>query len=276
MLIPAAKEMLEFIRCLMPAYIVSTSYQQYVCALCDAINFPFENVYCTLLDLDKHEITDDEKTELKQLSREIVQLPALEIPPYAQSLNDFPSRMQKTVKRLDEIFWDQILSMRIGKMLFEVNPIGGREKAAAIKDILLNLKGRPQNVMYVGDSITDVSAFKLVRDAGGLTVSFNGNAYAVREAEVAVLSKNAAITAVLANMFIETEKESLLNTVKNWKSSEFRKFYLKRLGKRFSTGTSRGEFPRVKVVTESNLKKLASDSAEFRKKLRGETIGKLG
>ena len=43
-----------------------------------------------------------------------------------------------------------------------------------------------EDVMYVGDSITDVEAFKLVRDNGGLTVSFNGNSYAVKNAEVAV------------------------------------------------------------------------------------------
>ena len=42
------------------------------------------------------------------------------------------------------------------------------------------------DVMYVGDSITDVEAFKLVRDNGGLSVSFNGNSYAVKNAEVAV------------------------------------------------------------------------------------------
>jgi len=275
-LVPAAKETLEFVRCIMPTYIASTSYQQYMRALCDAIDFPFKDVYCTRLDLDRHEITDEEKTGLKRLSREMVKLPALEIPPRAQSVSVFRSQMQKTVKRLDEIFWDQISSMRIGKMLFKINPVGGPEKATAIKDILLKLKGQPQNVMYVGDSITDVSAFELVRDAGGLTVSFNGNAYAVREAEIAVLSKNAAIIAFLANIFMEIEKESLLNTIKNWKPSEFRKFYLRRLGKRFSTRIFRGEFPRVKVVTRSNLKKLASESAEFRKKVRGETIGKLG
>jgi len=32
--------------------------------------------------------------------------------------------------------------------------------------------------MYVGDSITDAEAFRLMRDAGGLAVSFNGNGYA--------------------------------------------------------------------------------------------------
>ena len=275
-LVPAAKEMLECVRCSMPAYIVSTSYQQYIRALCDALDFPFKDVYCTRSDLDKHNISDEEKTELKQLSKEMIELPVLEIPPRAQSLKAFPSEMQKTVQRLDEIFWDEIPSTKIGKALYKVKPIGGPEKATAVKDILLKLKGRLQNVIYVGDSITDVSAFELVRDAGGLTVSFNGNAYAVREAEIAVLSKNAAVTAILASMFTELEKGRLLNTIKDWKSSTFKKIYLKKPLKRFSTSISRDGFPQVKLVTRFNMEKLTSDSAEFRKNVRGEAIGRLG
>ena len=275
-LIPAAKEVLECIRCLMPAYMVSTSYQQYIRALCDAIDFPFRNVYCTHSNLDKHKITDEEKIELKQLSKEMMGIPALEIPPHAQSLKAFPSKMQKTVKRLDEIFREGIPRMKIGKALYKVNPIGGPEKAAAIRDILLKLRGRLQNVMYVGDSITDVSAFELVRDSGGLTVSFNGNSYAVREAEIAVLSKNAAVTAFLASMFSELEKRRLLNTIKDWKPSSFRKFYLKKLGKRFSATITRDGFPQVRLVTQFNMEKLISESTEFRKNVRGEAIGRLG
>lgn len=276
MLVPVAKEMLECIRCLMPTYMVSTSYQQYMCALCEAVDFPLKDVYCTRLDLDKHEITDEEKTELKRLSREMVKLPTLEIPPRAQSLSVFPSQMQKTVKRLDGIFWDQIPSMRIGKMLFKVNPLGGREKITAIKEILLKLRGQPQDMIYVGDSITDASAFELVRNAGGLTVSFNGNAYAVREAEVAVLSKNAAVTAVLASMFTKTKKAPLIDAIRNWKPLEIRRSCLRILGRRFSQSIFRGGFPRVNVVTRSNMKELASESNEFRKEVRGEAIGRLG
>jgi len=275
-LVPAAKEMLECVCCLMPTYIVSTSYQQYVRALCDAIDFPFKDVHCTHLDLDKHEIADEEKTELKRLSREMTELPLLEIPSRARSLKAFPSRMQETVKSLDRIFWDTIPRMKIGKALYKVNPIGGPEKATAIRDILLKLKGRLQNVIYVGDSITDVSAFELVRDAGGLTVSFNGNAYAVREAEIAVLSKNAAVTAFLASMFSGLQKGRLIDTIKNWKPSSFRKLYSKRLGKRFAATIARDGFPEVKVVTQSNMKKLISESTKLRKNVRGEAIGRLG
>jgi len=276
MLVLGAKEMLECVRCSMPAYIVSTSYQQYIRALCDAVDFPLEDVYCTRSDLDKYNISDEEKAELKQLSKEMIELPMLEIPPRAQSLKAFPEEMQKAVERLDEIFWDEISSMRIGKALYRVNPIGGSEKATAVKDVLAKLKGRLQDVMYVGDSITDMSAFELVRDAGGLTVSFNGNAYAVREAEIAVLSKSAAVTAFLATMFTELDKEKLLDSIKDWKPSAIKKFHLGKPLRKFSTSISKDGFLRVELVTRYNVEKLISDSVEFRKKVRGEAIGRLG
>ena len=71
------------------------------------------------------------------------------------------------------------------------------------------------NVMYVGDSITDVEAFKLVRDNGGLTVSFNGNQYAVKNAEVAVLSENSITTAIIADLFCNLGKREALQVLRD-------------------------------------------------------------
>ena len=68
MLMPGAKGMLEFVGCLMPSYIVSTSYEQYMRALCTLVGFPFTNVRCTLLDLDKYEMDNCEKAQMKRLT----------------------------------------------------------------------------------------------------------------------------------------------------------------------------------------------------------------
>ena len=51
-LVEGSKEMLSLANDLMDAYIVSTSYGQYINALCDYMDFPFENTYHTELDLD--------------------------------------------------------------------------------------------------------------------------------------------------------------------------------------------------------------------------------
>jgi len=276
LLVPGAKETLQFVRGFMPSFIVSTSYEQYMRALCNIVDFPFENVHCTRLDLDKYKISDDEKAKLKQLTEEMVKLPGLEIPRGAKSLKDFPTELQKTVQRLDEIFWRDISSMEIGKTLREVNPVGGSEKAAAVKEIVAKLKVNFQNVMYVGDSITDVEVFKLVREQGGLTVSFNGNNFAVREAEVALLSENAVVTAVLANAFSRFGKVQILNLVREWRLSAIEKIDLYPPLKKYFLENCRKKFPEVELVTAQNREKLMRESTAFRKSVRGEDIGRLG
>ncbi len=62
--------------------------------------------------------------------------------------------------------------MTAGKMLSDVVTVGGEQKAEAIRDATKRLCAELSDVMYVGDSITDVEAFKLVRENGGLNRIF--------------------------------------------------------------------------------------------------------
>ena len=275
-LVPGAKEMLQFVRGFMPTFIVSASYEYYMHALCKALNFPFGNVYCTRLDLDKYRISDEEKKKLNVLREEMIKLPIPEIPDGAQSLGDFPKKLQRAVHRLDGIFWEEISSMEIGRIFMEVNPVGGSEKAAVVEDIVAKLKTTLQNVMYVGDSITDVEAFNLVRDGGGVTVSFNGNGFAIREAEVAVLSENAVATALLADVFNRFGKHQVVSLVREWEPSIVDKFGLYQPLKKSFFKLGHRKFPRVELVTEQNMEKLMQESTAFRQSVRGKAIGKLG
>jgi energy-converting hydrogenase A subunit R len=276
LLMPGAKEMLESVGCFMPSYIVSTSYEQYMRTLCDVVGFPFANVHCTLLDLDKYETDDQEKAQVKRLALEIIKLPMLEIPKNARSLRNLPKKMQDTVQRLDEIFWKELSDMKVGKILLEVNPVGGSEKAAAVKEIAARVDVSLENVMYVGDSITDVSAFQLVRSAEGVTVSFNGNNYAVREAEVAVLSRNATVTALLANIFSRFGKTRLLTLIREWEPSALAKSDLDKTLKECLFKVFEERFPKVESVTQRNMARLMRESGEFRRSVRGESVGQLG
>jgi energy-converting hydrogenase A subunit R len=128
----------------------------------------------------------------------------------------------------------------------------------------------------VGDSITDVEAFKLVRENGGLTLSFNGNQYAVKNAEVAVLAENSIITAVVADLWCKLGKQETLDVLENWgaealKQSPLSKSVLERL---FTLYTA--ELPKLQIVTAANMEMLFRESSAFRKKVRGEAVGRLG
>jgi len=275
-LIPNVKDTLQYVRNIAHAFIVSTSYEHYIKALCQALNFPYQNTYCTKVSIDKYHITAGEKNRLKELTKEIRQMPRIEIPSGAKSLYSFPEEYRKTIQRLDEIFWKEIANMESGRIFHEVNPLGGGEKADAVKDAAERASADLPSVMYVGDSITDVETFKLVKENSGLTVSFNGNQYAVKDAEIAVLSENSIVTAIIADVFCRFGKRETLNLVENWSREALKKSHVSPtlLNRLFVLYPS--ELPKVKIITSENMEILAEESSRFREKVRGEAIGRLG
>ena len=276
-LIANSKDTLRRVRTVASAFIVSTSYEHYIKALCEALYFPYENTYCTKLSIDKYALTEKEKTRLQEIAQEIEEMPMIVIPPEAKTIEDFSSANQDTIMRLDKIFWSEIAGMGVGRIFSEVTTVGGSQKAAAIKDALAKLQVPLEDAMYVGDSITDVEAFKLVRENGGLTVSFNGNNYAVRNAEISVLSENNLVTAVIADVFCKQGKKAALDLVENWNLESLetdRRVDPSLIDRLFSLHPQ--TLPKVQIVTEENMETVTKKSSEFRKKVRGEAIGKLG
>jgi len=276
LLVPGARDTLRFVKDIMSSFIVSTSYEQYISSLCKLVGFPYANVYCTKLDIDKYEMSEKEVAMLRKIREEISAMEMIEIPENAKSVDDFSQRDQETIQRLDKIFWKEIPRMESGKMLEEVNPVGGYEKARAVHNIVKKLDSRLDNVMYVGDSITDVPPFQLVRENGGLTISFNGNEYATREAEIAVLSSNTIVTSVLAEVFSMLGKDHVIRLVKEWSPSGLKKYcatpmLLDRMFKLYPK-----TIPQVEIITAGNRERLKKESSAFRKSVRGEAIGKLG
>jgi energy-converting hydrogenase A subunit R len=275
LLVPGAKDTLHFVRSIMPSFVVSTSYEQYMHALCDSVDFPYGSVYCTELDIGKYTMNGKEIESLKKFSKEIAVMAMIEIPDNATSLEDFSARDQGTIRRLDEIFWDEISEMESGRMLEEVNPVGGFEKANAVEEIAKKVNGNLCNVVYFGDSITDVQCFQLIKRNGGLPISFNGNSYAVREVEVAVLSDNTIVTSILTEVFNRLGKEGVLQLVEDWSYSALSKYSAQRLRKHLLKLYPK-TLPQVEVITPSNRERLMKESTIFRKTVRGEAIGALG
>lgn len=274
-LIADIKESLRCIRDQAESFIVSTSYEHYIRAMCQVLNFPCKNAFCTSFGLDNYMLSSSERQRLMEIAARIRKMPLFEIPPEADSLESLPLEIADSVEGLDEIF-KEIGEMEIGEIYRDVNTMGGSEKAAAVRAASKCSGVKLCNVMYVGDSITDVQAFQLVKQKGGFAVSFNGNRFAVENAEIVVLSKSAFATAILANVFIGLGKGEALRFAENWNrdtlmDSPTDPRILKRFFEIFPH-----KLPLVEKVTKRNMASLAERSASFRKKVRGETIGRLG
>lgn len=276
LLVPGAKEALQDISAIMETFIISTSYEPYIDSLCEVVKFPKDRTYSTQMGLDRYFLNKEEEQRLVHLAKEIQEMEMMEWPEGAQGLDGLSYRDQKTVQRLDQIFWLEIQAMAIGRILSEVNPVGGKEKANAVLLSLERTGNRVEDVIYVGDSITDVEAFDLVRRGGGMTISFNGNRYALRSAEIACLSPHAIILAVLADAFRKGGREGLMEMVDRWGIERLTSFGVDpELIRRLESLPS-GGYPKVHRITDENRTILIQESESFRKQVRGVAIGSLG
>lgn len=253
-LVPGAVETLNFIRNLMPSFIVSTSYEHYIRALCTVTGFPYENTYSTQLDIDSYKLSLTEEKKLKEFRKNIEERPEFEV--------------------LDEIFFKEIPSMDVGAVLEDVKTVGGENKKEAVQDIISRFKFKASDLMYVGDSITDVQPLRFAVENRGIGVSFNGNEYALNEAEIAVIADNNSILAVLADIFNSYNADTVLDFVVSYFQDP--ELALEGVNPQLAERVRKGKLPRMEIVTCENLDNLIEESTRFRKDLRGKAIGGLG
>jgi len=263
LLVPAALKTLDAVSALMPAFIISTSYTPYLRALCDLAGFPFEHVRCTKLSLDAWAMPEDEAAWLREVEGQVLARPVIEIPDGARSSDDLSADDRETVAALDDLFWNQMEGRVSGAMVAAVRPVGGGQKLAALEEIVAAEGVEGGGVMYVGDSITDTPPLAAVRAWGGVSLSFNGNGYAIAAAEFAAASPNTEVQAQLAEAFAAGGRDAVEAAVRAWPKPK--------------KGTpARGRARATVGVVAEEREALAQASAAARLRVRGERIARLG
>lgn len=249
LLVPGADRLLGWVSRLVPTFLISTSYEPYIHTLCELLRFPKEQTFSTKLNLDGYKLSPGETNFIKRKFTEIMQLP--ELPEAGRKSS---SEIDPVVEKIDNIF-EELSRIESGAILREVNPIGGEAKAEKVLSIVRKLNCEFEEIIYVGDSITDVDAFNLVRERNGLTISFNGNRYAVEASEIAVMSKTAEVLRKIISTFLEGKKKEVMKLIERWDNLEYPKCFL---------------------VAPENFERISEESSKLRKSLRGERIGALG
>jgi energy-converting hydrogenase A subunit R len=271
-LLPGTKDTLQFLLKKMECYLVSTSYEQHIRAFCKATQFPFVNTVCTKLDLDneKFEFNGKENDWLKKRAKEIVSLPKIKFPINSNSRDELPDDVLSSIERLDQIFWDEMENeyLKSFELLKSVNTIGGPKKEQAILERTSDLS----NIVYTGDSITDREALSRVKREGGLSVSSNGDMYALNEAEIGCIIDNTIVTAVIVDAFYNSGKEGALDLVDNWNLSGLKKakeqtlVYPKLISELLTLYPKK--LPEVVILTDVNREEFGKKSTYFGSKLR--------
>ena len=255
-LIPGAIETLTYVNSIMPSFIVSTSYNHYIIALCKITGFPYDHTYSTKLDMDLIDITPTERDKIIEFKEAIVENPEFEL--------------------LDKIFWKEIPKLEVASLMDSVKTIGGEGKKEAVQDIISKHKLKAKDLFYIGDSITDVEPLKFANEKGGIGVSFNGNEYAIKDAEIAVLSENTIITSILADIFNKYGTDNVHEFVVAYHQDPEKALNSRFVNQLLAKELLKTKLPMVEMITCNNIDSLIEKSLMFRKKLRGESIGGLG
>ena len=258
-----SKFLLKYLQETMNTYIVSTSYGQYIEAVSNYMELPFENTFYTKVNLDNLTLTDEEMEKIKEFKKMILENP-----------DDY--------ELFDDIFFSQISKMSIYENIKEVEVVGGQGKKLAIDDIIERDGINVGEIFYIGDSITDVEPLEFARKNNGISVSFNGNEYPLKVAEIAIVSKSAITTAVIADIYAKNDKNKVLEFITDYNNvNDNEKLFndydiTSQIKDKFFSVFTDKNYPLIQIVTEENFDDILKLSKEMRNNIRGQDIGELG
>ncbi len=255
-LIPGAKSMIQITKEIMPCYIVSTSYNQYIKALCDNINFSYENTYSTELNLDKFDLDEIEQDRLLEMHDTIL--------------------FDSSFENIDQIFHNTIYSMKINKLIESIKPVGGVGKRDAILDIIEKQKYKPENLMYSGDSITDKEALEYAKESNGVSISFNGNKHSINSASISILSNNNMILALMAEIFNNSGTEGVYEFIMDYNEDPFNSINEYSTNNTIKQELIMNKMPIIDIINDKNRDNVINKAQKIRNSVRGEKIGNLG
>ncbi len=254
-MVNGAYDMIKHVQGIMPFYIVSTSYNQYIKALCDKTGFVYENTYSTQLELDKFELNSEEQEALLSIRDNIL----------------FDYGFDNIHRQFSEV----ISKMQINDLIDSVTPVGGVGKRDAILDIIDKNDYEPSNLMYSGDSITDCEALEYAKDNDGISISFNGNVHSITSAAISITSTNNLILALIAEIFNDKSTEGVYDFINSYNENPLESVlsYSKNDDMTQELLLNKAS---IDIINEENIQELNEKSKIIRNKVRGQKIGNLG
>lgn len=257
-----SKFLLSYLKKTMNIYIVSTSYGQYIEAVSNYMDVPFKNTFYTNVDVDVLKLNDEEVKKINEFKELILKNP-----------NDY--------ELFDDIFFTQIPKMEIYENIKQINVVGGKGKKLAIDEIIERDNIDTNNMLYIGDSITDVEPLAFARDNNGISISFNGNEYPLKVAEIAIVSSSAVATSLIANIYAEYDKNKVLEFINDYNDSQdleslFNQYDIDLEIKERFFEVFNNDYPIIKIIDDANFDEILKVSKDMRNNIRGQDIGELG
>lgn len=212
--------------------VISTSYMQYLEITTSAIGVK-GHIHGTEVDFDalRELLSPDARKMLLSMIDRIASL-----------------RGEELFATLDELFSDR----EVMSIMERVKAVGAGEKAKILREYCERYE--IDTPIAVGDSISDYKMFEEARKLGGVAVAFNGNEYALKHADIAIVSPTAMSEAIVVEHLLNRGKEAISSLPDLSKSLPETEIY---------------------IMADSDFEEVLEKSRRMRVRLRG-LAGKLG
>jgi predicted HAD superfamily phosphohydrolase len=170
---PDAEESMNRIKRSKVPIVISTTYEQFLEFSTRLLGI--EHAYGTRFEPERYRLSVDEREEIKNAVEIIANLPEITIP--------VDERAKRSIEWLNDFFWNRLQRTKAKAILDDVKAIGGTRKLDVVKRFDV------QNPIVIGDSISDKDMLLYARTRG-IAISFNGNEFALKNSNVAIVSES--------------------------------------------------------------------------------------
>jgi energy-converting hydrogenase A subunit R len=281
-LVSGAKELIKWLQeDMWNVHVISTSYEQHAYNIASQLGIERKKVHCTRFPLDSfYDLLGDSEMELiNEVQNEMLSF-------YTRDNND-NSRIENLATRLNEFFFEKVRKTQINAIFDKISVLGGQRKVTALMSVI---RGTPaKQTAAIGDSITDCKMLSQIQRAGGLSVAFNGNMYALPCADIGMACVDIRPLYLILTVFRAGGVKSAFDLAALWEDqfSEFlhnpdlapKQAMKPELKHFFAKAPNDAIFPRLNVLkskTDQQLEQIAAVHAKFRSLVRGQDTALLG
>lgn len=266
---PGAESIIGYLSRQLPTFFCTETYEHQMMGIADQLDFPACNISCNMFSFDGIELSKPDARTIRGMLPQIAGL-AISEERYTISDSRYLTVADNTlVDTLDKEFVKTVGKMDVMEQVRSELKVSGNEKAYALLEICRKNEIPVSDTAIIGNRNSDFPAMDIVRDSSGLSLAFNGNEYAVRGCNVAVMSDRPIVAAVLVNEFYNGGIESVFEMIEHWTPDGLRAWPCADRNLMNEMLAQFGDkLPEVYKVDRGNYKEIAAKSIDYRKKHR--------
>lgn len=266
---PGVLNVVQYIRYLMPTYVMTRSLVHYVMRFCECTGFQFDNVFCTHIDFDVSSINKQEGRHIREIASRISTLRIPKVSYIMSKARYLDADDAAIVLELDKDLRDIFSDMSIGSELKDIEFFGSSEKIRQLLEIRRRNRIDLDSTIYVGSDASDYQTLDLVRASDGLAISFNGSEYSIRGSNVMILSNDVSILNLLASEFYNEGIERVYDLIDNWNLEKLRIYpcFDRNLANVILRAYPK-KLPVVRRITRSNIDECIIQGEDYSRKMK--------